>query len=100
MKFVGQPCVTEGFFDGVEVAALKVFNKGKFQYLAVFGLADEDRQLADAGKLGGAPAAFSGNDFVVAAGGGPHDEGLEDALATDTFGKFGEGFWGEVFAGL
>ena len=57
--------VAPGFLDGVEVFALEVFDEGQLQGGAIIGLADDDGDLGQAEHLGGAPAAFAGDQLEM-----------------------------------
>ena len=91
--------VAPGFLDGVEVFALEVFDEGQFQDGAIIGLADDDGDLGQAEHLGGAPAAFAGDqlEMIVLEA---DDERLHDALFLDGVGQFAEGFGGKILARL
>jgi hypothetical protein len=91
--------VALGLFDGIEVFALEIFDQGEFENGAVVGLADDDRDFGQAGQLGGAPAAFAGDEFQVSAA-FAHDERLNDALLFDGVGEFAERFSGKILARL
>ena len=91
MKLTDELCVTESFFDGVEVLALEIFDKRHLEDGAVVGLAHEDGNFGQARELGGAPAAFSGDQFEIISQ-GADDEWLNDALFLDGISEFTEGF--------
>ena len=80
-KFLLQSLEGERFLDGVQILALEVFDKGKFQGFRGGGFPQDDGDFREAGQFSGAPAAFSRNDGVAVVVGSAGDEdGLEDAL--------------------
>ena len=66
VKLVGQPAVRVRFFDRVEVLALDVLDQRDRQQPVVWNVADDDRDLEQAGALRGAPAPFARDDLVAA----------------------------------
>ena len=62
-KFVGQPGVTLGFFDWVEVCALQIFNQGQLEHFQVIGASNYDGHRSKADFLRGAPAALASDQF-------------------------------------
>jgi len=54
-----EPVEGEGHFDWVEILALEVLDEGEFQQMVVGDIADDDRDLVESGKLGGAPAPLA-----------------------------------------
>ena len=99
VELLGQLGVAPGFLDGVEVFALEVFDEGQFQHGAVIRLADDGGDLGQAEHLGGAPAAFAGDQLEMILP-GADDERLDDALFLDGVGQFPEGFRGKILARL
>ena len=79
---VDEALVGAGFFHGVEVFTLEVFDERDLARLGVVVFAHERRDLFEAGEFRGAPAAFAG-DELVAVRGFPHEDGLEDAVGRD-----------------
>ena len=82
--------VALGFLDRVEVLALQIFDERQFEHRAVVGLADDDGDFRQAEQLGGAPAAFAGDQFEMAVA-FADDERLDDALFLDGIGQFAQG---------
>ena len=77
--------------------------QGDFGRGDVAQLADHHRDVVDPGLLRGAPAAFTGNNFIGrlhARTGGPNEDGLQDALGFDRDGQLGDLFRVAVLAGL
>jgi len=99
VELVDQLLVALGFLDGVEVLPLEILDQREFERGGVVGFADEDGDLGEAGELGGAPAAFAGNQLERIAA-TPDDEGLDDALFPDRVSQLLEGVPGKVLAGL
>jgi hypothetical protein len=92
--------VGAGLFEGVEVVPLDVFDQGELEGLAVGGFGDHDRNLADAGKTGGLPAALADDEAEAAAFGDSDDEGLNNAVLADGGGEGFEAVAVEVLARL
>ena len=86
-KFFREPGKGVGFFDGVKVFALKVFDQGKFEDFLVGGFADDDRGFQEADSLGGPPAAFAGDQLEVIAA-LACDQGLDNAVLFDRVDEF------------
>ena len=99
VEILDELAVAERFFDRIEVLALEIFDEGEFENFAIIRFADENREFGEAGDLGGAPAAFAGDEFkgTVAR---TDDEWLEDALFFDGVGEFLDRILGEIFARL
>ena len=97
-ELLHQQSIGPGFFERIEVGALDVLDEGDFQRLAVAQFADEHGYVMNAGPLGGAPAAFAGHDFVLAASQRPDDDGLEQSLVADRACQILEITLGEVLA--
>jgi len=87
-----------GFFDGVEVLALEILDEGEFEDFLVGGGADDGGGFQEADFLGGAPAAFAGDEleFIEAL---PDDEGLDDAVLADGIRPAREAFRRETPCG-
>jgi hypothetical protein len=91
--------VAVGFFEGVEVFSLKILNESQLQHRSIVGLADDDGYFLEAAELGGAPTAFPGDKLEEVAF-GPNHERLDDSLFPDGVGKFFQGSFREILAGL
>ena len=98
-EFLGKALVGDGFFDRVEVLALDVFDEGELEHLLVPGLADDHGGFLQTELLGGAPAAFTGDQFVFVVA-FADDQGLDNAVFADRFDQFQETFAAEFGAGL
>ena len=99
MEFLGEASEGFGFFDGVEVFALEIFDEGEFEDFLIGSFANDEGGFGEARALGGAPASFSGNEFEeIAAFAG--DEGLDDAVFFDGENEFVEMFVAEDGARL
>ena len=92
--------VTGGLFHGVQVLTLEVFDEADLHDLPVVGLDDQGRNFQQARHPGGPPAAFTGDDLVIARGQAPHRQGLQNPVLTDGLGKFCQGFFVKMFSGL
>jgi hypothetical protein len=80
-KFGLEPLVGDGFLDAVEVATLQVLDEGQLEGIGRRRFSKNDRDVGQAGKLGGLPAALSGENLVSVGGiGSSYEDGLEDAL--------------------
>ena len=99
MEFLGEASEGFGFFDGVEVFALEIFDEGEFEDFLIGSFANDEGGFGEARALGGTPASFSGNEFEeIAAFAG--DEGLDDAVFFDGENEFVEMFVAEDGARL
>ena len=65
-ELFGQALEALGFFQRVEVFALDVLDEAIAAAASSGTALSEDGHLTQAGELGGAAAAFAGNDFVAA----------------------------------
>ena len=94
--------VAFGFLDGVEVLALEVLDQGGGHGLRVGKGSQQHRDFVQPGGLRGAPAAFAGDDLVIAGrfGVGAGEDGLEHALLLDGGGEVGQGGGVDEGAGL
>ncbi len=99
LELPGQLLVTMRFLDGVEVFTLQVFDERQFQHRPVVGFAGDDGDFRQLQQLGGAPAAFAGNQFKKTAS-LADDERLHDALFADGIGQFAQGLGGKILARL
>lgn len=99
LKLSNELLVTAGFFDCVEIFALKIFYEGKFQNGAVIRFTDDDRDFRQPGHLGGAPPAFTGDQFKNVAA-LADDERLDDSLLLDGVRQFLKRFRGKILAWL
>jgi len=88
-----------GFFDGVEVLALEVFDECEFEDFAVGGRADDGWCFFEGELEGGAPATFAG-DKLEGVADFANDEGLNDAFFADAFDEFLELVGAEFLAWL
>ena len=82
--------VALGLFNGVQILALQVFNERQLHCLAVVRLDDDGGHLRQTGKPRSPPAAFAGNDLIVARGELAHGQGLNDAVFADGVRQIGE----------
>jgi hypothetical protein len=94
-ELVDEALDAAGFFERVEVFALDVLDQRHGQRGLVRDLAHQAGHAAQAGQLGGAPAAFAGDDLValgVEEGADrAHQDGLHDALRLDRGGQLFKG---------
>jgi len=79
-------------FHGIEVLALDILDQGHGNGGPIRDVTHHRRDLLQAGELGGAPAAFAGDDFVFVVADGAHDDGLHHALGANRVGQLVEGF--------
>ena len=99
LKLLNQLGKALGFLDWIEVFALEILDQREFEGGAVVGFADDHGDLGQADELGGAPAAFPGDEFVAVFR-GSDDEGLDDAAFPDRIGQFAQRLFGEILTGL
>src|SRR5689334_10418335 len=86
--------------NGIEVFALEVLDEGKFQLLPFLDIADERRNLLEAGGGGGTPAPLTGDDAKGVIADTANGDGLDNAVGADGGREFGELFVIEAIAGL
>jgi len=86
-EFADQPLQRLRFFQRVEVLALDILDQRHGDDGAVVQFAHHHRHLGQAGQLGGAPAAFAGDDLVTAAAVGAYHDRLDHALGADRVGQ-------------
>lgn len=98
-ELLGEADVTGGFFDGVEVFALKVLNEGHFEHVTVGCFAFDDGHGGQAEFLRGPPATFSGDQFELITD-LSDNEWLNDAVLPDGLNEFVKRAFDEVGAGL
>ena len=79
IEILDELAVAESFLDRVEILALEILDEGEFENFAIIGFADEDGKFGEAGDLGGAPAAFAGDQFIGTVA-GTNDERLKNPL--------------------
>src|SRR5580693_411962 len=84
--------VAGGLFEGVQVGPLHILDDGDFERFAVPRLNDDDRDLMQAGPLGGPPAALASDDLVIVrdASDGADDDRLDDPALLDRGGELVE----------
>ena len=87
-EFVGETLQAACFFNRVEVFPLQVFNQTHCQRGFVADVFDDDGNLGQPGQLAGAPAAFSGDQFVLRQSVLAHDNRLNNALGFDGLRQF------------
>ena len=98
-EFFDEVSVGFGFFDGVEVFSLDVFDEGEGEGVAFGDVSDDDGDFLDAGDLCGAQASFSGDEYVSVVL-CSDDEGLDEAAFSDGGGELVEGDGFEVLSRL
>ena len=74
-------------FQRIQVLALDVFNQGNSNRGSVLNFPHHRRDLVQAGQLSGAPATFTGDDFVTAFGNCTYHDGLHHTLRSDGISK-------------
>ena len=82
-----EPFVRAGLLDGIQIFALEVFDQSELENLAIAGCANDRRRLDKLELASGAPAAFTGNKFVLVAY-LPDDERLDNAAFPNALDKF------------
>src|SRR5487761_2173422 len=65
-KFAAEPLIGVSRFNGIQVLTLDILNEGELQHLWLGNILDNNRDLGDAGHLGGPPASFPGHNLVGA----------------------------------
>ena len=98
--FLHQGLVTQGFFHGVQVLALEIFNQCQLHGLFIIGFDDHSRNLPQVCQSCGTPAAFTGDDLVITAGGFPDGQGLDHTVDPDGFRQGGQFLFVKVLTGL
>ena len=91
--------VASGLLNGVEVLPLEVLDERQFQYRPIIRRADNDRHFRQPDHLGGAPAAFAGDQFVMITL-KADNERLNDALFLDRVRQLPKGFGGKILSRL
>src|SRR5688572_7999280 len=99
IEILDELAVAECFLDRVKVFALQILDESEFENFAVIRFADEDGKFGEAGDLGGAPAAFAGDQFIRAVA-GANDERLKNPLLFYGISEFLNRIFGEIFARL
>ena len=66
VELVDEPAIGVRLFDRIEILALDVLDQRHREQPVVGDVADDDRDLEQAGALRGAPAALAGDDLVAA----------------------------------
>ena len=99
LKLADELRVAEGFFDGIEVFALEVFDERHLEDGAIVGFADEDGDFSEPGELGRAPAPLTGYQFKVLPL-RPDHERLNDPLLADGIGELAKRLGGKILARL
>ncbi len=91
-EVIDQAAQGGGFLQRVEVFALDVLDQRHGHGDFVRHVPDDRRYALDARDLGGAPAAFAGDqlEFALAVLQRPHDHRLHHALGADRVGQFGQ----------
>ena len=89
-----------GLLHGVQIFPLEVFNQGQLHDLAVVRLDDQHRHLVQTGLPGGAPAALTGDDLVVAGGQAADGDGLENAVGGDALRQIAQSVRVKLLSGL
>ena len=88
VELSNQALQTLGFFDGVEVFALDVFNQCQRQRVFIIDFFNQYRDFGQASNTRSAVAAFARDDFVSPIANGAHDDGLHESLLFDGVGQF------------
>ena len=83
--------VGQGYFDGVEVFALDIFDQGHLHHVLVVDGADVGRDAVEARNLRSAPTAFASDNLVVAILHLAQGDGLDNTDLANAFGQFLEG---------
>ena len=91
-EFVRERVIALRLFHRVEVFALDVFDDRDFERFGLRDVEGNDRHFVQAGELGGAPAAFAGDDLkaIRRALHRAHHDRLDDAVLLDGGGELSE----------
>ena len=100
MVVVHQRFVALGFFDGVKVFALEVFDERELGHLAVIRLDDDGGHFGKTGDARGAPAALARDDLIVAGRKAADRQRLDNAVLADGIGQILQSLFIEVAARL
>ena len=97
-----QPLVARSLLDRAQGFALDVLGDGRLELGEVRHRTDQGGNGVEPGPLGGQPAAFAGDQFVVILfeGVGPHEDRLEHAAVPDGLRQTFQLFLSEPGAGL
>ncbi len=99
LEACGVASVGFGAFDGVQIAAVDIFDECPLEHVLFFGAADDGGDGFESGELGGFAAAFAGDDLIPFSGGADEDR-LDQAIGPDGVGEFLEFLGIPVDAGL
>ena len=90
----------DGLLDGVEIFTLDVLDECDGDGRLVGDILDQAGHHFETGQLGGAPAAFTSNDFETVFTDGANHDGLDHPLCTDGVGQLLQRVLGHIFARL
>src|SRR5579885_1065769 len=91
--------VDAGFFNRVQVLALKILDQGYLQGHLVGEFPHERRNLLQPGSHGGTPATLTGHELIAAAD-AAHDDRLQNARRPNRAGQLLERLFGKTCARL
>ena len=87
IELVGEALEGARLFHGIQIFALKVFDQCHLKRELLGNLANNHGNASERRALGGAPAAFAG-DQLVAKTDPPDDKGLDDSTRADRASQF------------
>ena len=99
VKFLNQTIEGLRLFDGIQVFALEIFDKRDFHGFVVGNVFNDDRNAMHGDELGGAPAAFAGEELKTWTA-PANDQRLDDPGAADRLRQLVERGLGEARARL
>ena len=88
VKFTNQTLQTLGFFDGIQIFTLDVFNQRERECVFVIDLFDEYGYFGQSCDARRAVAAFARDDFITLIANRAHDNRLHQALLFDGVRQF------------
>ena len=98
---VHQLPIGQCLFQGTEISPLDVFDDRNLKHFGVAKAAHKDRNLMQLRDLRGTPAAFSGDDLVLALlARGAHDQRLDHTFLSDRLRKLLQGSGIKMAPGL
>ena len=92
--------IAHGFFHGIEVTALEVFNERHFHGGCFVQIPDNHRQFGEPGHPGRPPPAFSRDNLILPVRHGPYQQGLEYPMFPNGIRQFRQGCFIKIMTGL
>lgn len=85
-----EPLISQAFFNGIQVLALQILDKGDFSRFIRRILADDGRHRFQAAALRCPQPPFAGNQFIPARSCLLDDDGLDKPMLTDGIRQSGQ----------